>query len=381
MKIALLGYGVVGASVFELCAHDGQTDIVSALCRHPEKVPQGKGVTDIAPLLADPQVDTVVEVLGGLHPAYELVTAALRAGKNVVTANKHLVCEYYTQLTALAAENGVALRCTAAVGGGIPWLVNLERAARCGAITQVGGILNGTTNYILDLMHTLPVSFTDALASAQKLGYAEADPSADIDGLDICRKLAISANVAFGSTVGEKEVLTQGIRSITDGDIAAFKAHGLTCKLLANSTLLPDGSISATVEPCLLGADALEAAVPANYNLATLHSAVLGRQSYFGQGAGGLPTASNVVQDLLDIRAGLRHFYTDSRTCRTVDNSAQLRRYYVRTAASDPWLADNTENTWTDGAVITRPVSPAQMHAAAHTMEKTDARTFFAALL
>lgn len=129
--------------------------------------------------------------------AYEYVAAALRAGKNVVSSNKYLMCRYYDELNALAKEHGAALRCTAAVGGGIPWLTNLEKAARANHISRVWGILNGTTNYIMDAMHHSDVDFADVLAQAQALGYAEADPSADIDGLDIQRKLILSANVAF----------------------------------------------------------------------------------------------------------------------------------------------------------------------------------------
>ncbi len=380
MKIGLLGYGVVGVGVYDLCAEQGQMEVRTVLCKDPENVPLGKGVADGAAILADESIDTVVEVLGGLHPAYELVSAALRAKKHVVTANKYLVCQYYTQLTALAAENGVAFRCTAAVGGGIPWLVNLERARRCDTIRRVGGILNGTTNYILDTMHHAPVSFAETLASAQRLGYAEADPSADIDGLDIRRKLAISANVAFDCAVPEDAVLTEGIRLVQAADIAAFAAHGYTCKLLADAALQPDGSLYAVVEPSLLGPDWPEASVPANYNLVSMWGDAIGKESFFGQGAGRLPTAYNVVQDLVDIQNGQRRFYTAACAARRVDNTQLRRRYYLRTAAGDPWLAAHTAGRWEEGAYITDAVSPQQMHAAAQTLRQSDPGSFFAAL-
>ena len=381
MKIGLLGYGVVGVGVYDLCAPEEQFDIVSVLCLDPDSVPAKKGVSSADAMLADPSVDTVVEVMGGLHPAYELVTAALKAGKNVVTANKHLVCQYYKELTALAAENGVAFRCTAAVGGGIPWLVNLERARRVDTIRKISGILNGTTNYILDTMHHSPVPFAEVLASAQRLGYAEADPTADIDGLDIRRKLAISANIAFDIAIPEEAVLTWGIRHITDGDVAAFRAHGYTCKLLACAGLQEVGSLYAVVEPCLLGSDWPEAAVPSNYNLISMEGDAIGKESFFGQGAGRLPTAYNVVQDLVDIAGGVRHFYTAERRDRMVDNTLLRRRYYVRSTADSRWLQEHTESCWAEGGVITVPVSPVEMHAEAHRMARTDETAFFAALL
>ena len=193
MVIGLLGFGTVGGGVYKLA--DARTDMTVKYVLDLRQIPElgDKLVHDFAAIVNDPEVDTVVEVLGGLHPSYEFVTAALRAGKNVVTANKYLVCHYFTELTALAKECGVALRCTAAAGGGIPWLYNLERAKRLDTITSVSGIMNGTTNYIMDTMLHNPVSFESVLKEAQALGYAEADPSADIDGWDIQRKLIISA--------------------------------------------------------------------------------------------------------------------------------------------------------------------------------------------
>lgn len=381
MKIGLLGYGVVGGGVFDMCANSEQFDIVSVLCLQPETVPFGKGVSDAEAMLADDSIDVIVEVMGGLHPAFELVSRALKAGKHVVTANKHLVCHYYKELTQLAAENGVALRCTAAVGGGIPWLVNLERARRRDTIRRISGIMNGTSNYILDTMHHSSVPFDEVLASAKRLGYAEADPSADIDGNDIRRKLAISANIAFDTCIAENDVLTCGIRHITDSDVAAFAAHGYTCKLLACAGAQDDGSVYAIVEPCLLGPDWPEATVPGNYNLISMEGDLIGKESFFGQGAGRKPTAYNVMQDLVDIRSGIRDFYTTACIQRPVDHSTVLRRYYVRTSAPDLWLNEHTAARWPQGAFITTAVSPVEMHAAVHNMERTDPGIFIAAIL
>ena len=229
MNIGLLGFGVVGGGVWELAAGRQDVNVTRVLVRRPkEGLPAAVTTTDVNDILGDDTIDTVVEVMGGLHPAYEYVSAALARGKNVVTANKALIAAYYQELTALAKEKGVALRCTAAVGGGIPWLVNLARVKRLDTVCEVGGIMNGTTNFIMDAMHKSPVSFDAILKEAQALGYAEADPSADIDGDDIRRKLCISANIAFDAVLDETAIPTFGIRTVTAEDIAAGpgRKHG-----------------------------------------------------------------------------------------------------------------------------------------------------------
>ena len=356
MKIGLLGFGVVGRGVYDILSDR----------------------EDVSVVLNDPEIDTVVEVMGGLHPAFEYVSGALKAGKNVVTSNKHLLCHYYKELNALAAENGVVLRGTAAVGGGIPWLTNLEKAARANAISKVSGIMNGTTNYIMDAMHKSDVDFADVLKKAQELGYAEADPSADIDGWDIQRKLIISAGVAFGVCLHEDDVPVFGIRNVSAADIKRFQARCRTCKLIASAEKLLD-SVAAYVEPTLLTSDALEAAVPANFNLISLEGEHCGKQSFFGQGAGRYPTAYNVVQDLLDIQSGVQGFYTDKFADASTNNAGALHRYYVRTNAKLPALDAVVEENW-DGAVVTLPVSVAQMHELAKSMLAEDDKSFFAAL-
>lgn len=378
MNIGLLGFGVVGRGVYDMLA--GRDDIRAAwvLCRRDLGELTARTTYEMQDILDDPAVDTVVEVMGGLHPAYEYVAAALRAGKNVVSSNKYLMCRYYDELTALANEHGAALRCTAAVGGGIPWLTNLEKAAHANHISRVWGILNGTTNYIMDAMHGSDADFADVLAQAQALGYAEADPSADIDGLDIQRKLILSANVAFGVSLREADVPVFGIRNVRKADIARFQAHGRTCKLIAAAEQ-KSGSICAYVEPTLLGHDALEAAVPANFNLISMEGDRMGVQSFFGQGAGRYPTAYNVVQDLVDITRGVHAFYTDSFVPAVPDNSGVQHRYYVRTRAALPELAALAEGDW-DGAVITQPVPVSRMHALMAQALAQDNESFFAAL-
>ena len=378
MKIGLLGFGVVGRGVYDILSDREDVSVGAVLARRDLGELSCAVTRDMQDILNDPEIDTVVEVMGGLHPAFEYVSGALKAGKNVVISNKHLLCHYYKELNALAAENGVVLRGTAAVGGGIPWLTNLEKAARANAISKVSGIMNGTTNYIMDAMHKSDVDFADVLKKAQELGYAEADPSADIDGWDIQRKLIISAGVAFGVCLHEDDVPVFGIRNVSAADIKRFQARGRTCKLIASAEKLLD-SVAAYVEPTLLTSDALEAAVPANFNLISLEGEHCGKQSFFGQGAGRYPTAYNVVQDLLDIQSGVQGFYTDKFADASTNNAGALHRYYVRTNAKLPALDAVVEENW-DGAVVTLPVSVAQMHELAKSMLAEDDKSFFAAL-
>jgi len=378
MKIALLGFGVVGKGAYDIIAKRNDMEVVRVLVRRPIEEVAAISTTDINDIVADPAIDTVVEVMGGVHPAYEYISAALRAGKNVVTANKAVISACYRELTALAAEQGVALRCTAAVGGGIPWLINLERCRRIDTVTEVSGIMNGTTNYIMDAMHKDKVAFADILQTAQQLGYAEADPSADIDGDDIRRKLAISANIAFDALLDEQTIPMFGIRTVTDGDIAAFQTEGLVCKLIATARKT-DGGVAAWLEPTLVDSHTLEAAVPANYNLISFQSEYLGRQSYFGQGAGRYPTASNVVQDCLDILGGKKAFYAQKAAPLLPDNSGIVHAYYVRCAAPDAFLAGITRRPMGEG-VVTAPVSVEQMLRWAKDKLADDPTLFIAAM-
>ena len=256
MNIALLGCGVVGGGVLEIAEKRADMSVKYVLVRRDKPELGEKAVKDINVILNDDEVDTVVEVMGGLSPAYEYVRAALRAGKNVVTANKHHVAHYYMELVELAEVHGAAFRCTPAVGGGIPWLVNLERVKRLDSVRSFCGIMNGTTNFILDAMHTNGSDFAEVLAQAQELGYAEADPSADIDGLDIQRKAVITANVAFDACLCEADVPVFGIRSVCAADITAADGRGRICKMLAFGEKGTSG-VSCYVEPCFVPAGEL----------------------------------------------------------------------------------------------------------------------------
>ena len=378
MNIGLLGFGVVGGGVWELAADRQDVNVKRVLLRRPKDgLPAAVTTMDINDILCDDTIDTVVEVMGGLHPAYEYVTAAMERGKHVVTANKALVAAYYRELTALAREKGVALRCTAAVGGGIPWLVNLSRVKRLDTVCEVSGIMNGTTNFIMDAMQKSPVSFADILKEAQALGYAEADPSADIDGDDIRRKLCISANIAFDAVLDEAAIPTFGIRTVTAADIAAFQAHGFVCKLLATAQA-SEGGICAFVEPTLVDKSEPEAAVPANYNLIGYTSERVGKQTFFGQGAGRFPTASNVMQDCLTVLAGERGFYT-AEAVPTPLCAAVAHPYYVRTAAPDAFLHSRVADDWGTG-IITGAVDVYEMLAWAKRQREIDPTCFIAAI-
>ena len=378
MKIALLGFGTVGGGVYRLI--EGRTDMEVKYVLDLRELPElgSKLVHEFDTIVNDPEIDTVVEAMGGLHPSFEFASAALQAGKNYVTANKHLICHYYKELTGFAAVSGASLRCTAAAGGGIPWLVNLARARRIDKITSLSGIMNGTTNYIMDTMLHSDISFADALAEAQRLGYAEANPAADIDGLDIQRKLIISSNIAFDSLLEEKDVPTFGIRNVTDGDINAFREAGYICKLIATGVRTADG-VAAYVEPTLVTSKDLEAAVPSNFNLISYTGEYVGLQSYFGQGAGRYPTACNVVQDCIDLLSGAKDFYGSRAGSVACSCDEAVHPYYVRTTVSDPWLQEITTASL-GGGVLTQPVSVAQMHAFAARVAAEDPAVFFAGI-
>lgn len=359
MNIGLLGCGVVGGGILDFCAGREDLTVTKVLVRRPRPDLGALAVTDIADIVSDEAIGIVAEVMGGLHPAYEYICAAMKAGKHVVTANKAVISAYYPELTGLARECGVSLRCTAAVGGGIPWLTNLERCKRLDSICELGGIMNGTTNFIMDAMHASPVSFPEILKQAQELGYAEADPSADIDGDDVRRKLTISANIAFDALVQEEDIPMFGIRTVTDGDIRAFKAHGFVCKLLATAKAA-EGGVCAFIEPTLVDSHDLEAAVPKNFNLITYCGEKVGRHSFFGQGAGRYPTAFNAVEDCLDIVAGKPGFYTQAMKPAPVLCGGEAHPYYVRTTCPDAFLQSVTVEQWGDG-VVTACVSVEEM--------------------
>ncbi len=356
MNIGLLGFGVVGKGVYEITKQREDMQVTHVLCLEDIQLPDARVAKDFREIIEDDAVDTVVEAMGGLHPAYEFVKAAIEAGKNVVTSNKALVCTFYDELIPLAKEKGVSFRSTAAVGGGIGWLSELERARRVQKLQQVGGIMNGTCNYILDNMTRQGLDYSVVLKQAQELGYAEANPSTDVDGIDTWHKVILSSSIAFGVTVDKETVPVAGISRITADDVENFKAHGRVCKLISTGKCV-DGTYSIYVQPTLVKDGEPEAAVPMNYNLITFVGKTSGRMSFFGQGAGRYPTAYNVVQDLVDVLEG-KSFYAPYGEKVAADNSEKLC-YYIRGGKGLP--ASATE-IW-GNAVITEPVSVSTVHA------------------
>lgn len=329
MNIALLGFGTVGSYFFKLC--EGRTDLhVTTVLSRRERPGLNCTVTaDFDEIVRDPSIDIVVEVMGGLEPAYSYLCAAMHAGKHVVTANKQLMCAHFEELVSLAKESGVSLRCTAAAGGGIPWLTSLSRAAELDKITAVEGILNGTTNYMLSAMTASGTDYDSCLRQAQELGYAEADPTADVEGHDARRKIVLSANLAFGVNVKEENVPCVGISSITAEDIAAAAEEGLTYKLIARAERTHHGA-AAFVCPTLFPTSASEAHTNGTGNLVSLYAARFGKQSFSGAGAGGFPTGSSVLRDCLDIAAGCSSFYSDRFAPCTVDLSGVYGKWFFR---------------------------------------------------
>ena len=354
MKIGLLGFGVVGRGVYDIVAKREDMQVAKVLCLEDITLPDAEVTRDFQSILSDDTIDTVVEAMGGLHPAYDFVRAAMEAGKNIVTSNKALVCTFYDELMPLAKKMGLKFRCTAAVGGGIGWLSELERSRRVQNILQVGGIMNGTCNYILDNMTRSGLDYSEALSRAQLLGYAEANPSTDVDGIDTWHKVILSSNIAFGISLEKQSVPVAGIRNIKAEDVENFKAHGLVCKLISTG-MRTDSGISAYVQPTLVKEGEPEAAVPMNYNLITFIGETSERMSFYGQGAGRYPTAYNVVQDCVDLLEG-KGFYAPYGEKVSACNEGKLR-YYVRGG----WNGE-AEETW-GSAVVTGPVAVSEMHA------------------
>ncbi len=353
MRIGLLGFGVVGRGVYDITKQRNDMTVAKVLCLEDIQLPDATVCKHFQEILEDDTIDTVVEAMGGLHPAYEFVRAAMEAGKNIVTSNKALVANFYDELIPLAESKGLKFRCTAAVGGGIGWLSEVERSRRIQNIHQVGGIMNGTCNYILDNMTRLGLDYSEVLKEAQALGYAEANPSTDVDGIDTWHKVILSSNIAFGISLDASTVPVAGISRITAEDVENFRTHGLVCKLISTGKVM-DGKYSVYVQPTLVPQSALEANVPLNYNLITLVGDTSDRMSFYGQGAGRYPTAYNVVQDCADLLSG-RGFYTPYGPKTQVTNDGEMT-YYVR----GNWDGGIAEN-WGD-AVLTKPVSVEAMH-------------------
>ena len=329
MQIGLLGYGTVGKAFYAMAAEQPSLHVSTLLTRRPRGL-ACREVDSFDQILKDPAIELVVELIGGIHPAYEYISSALKSKKHVVTANKAVVCAYYDELVRLAAENGVSLRCTAAAGGAIPWLSSLGRVARMDKITAVEGILNGTTNYILSEMTARNAAYGELLKEAQQLGYAESDPTDDVEGYDARRKLVLSADLAFSALIREQDIPCVGISRMTVGDIAWARERGLVWKLIARAER-KENAVSAFVCPSLFPASTPESQTNGSANLVSLYAERIGKQSFSGAGAGGWPTASNVLGDCLEIANGASSFYSDRPvTPLPIDNDGTPQSWLFR---------------------------------------------------
>lgn len=375
MKIALLGFGTVGNSVYRLCKEQPALQIKTVLDLRKLNIPETV-TTSISDILNDKEIETVVELIGGHLPAYEFIKDCLNAKKNVVTANKLVISKHYAELNRLAEQNGVAFLYSASCGGAIPWLPNLAPASRVEPIDEVCGIMNGTTNYIVERMTNEGLSFEACLAEAQKAGYAEADPSSDIDGLDILRKCVISANTAFGGVLSEDEVPVEGIRYLTGEDIAYFTEKRRKIKLIARAFRTGDG-VCAYVEPTLLPKGDLMANIPLNYNYLTYHSPRCGIKGFYGEGAGGLPTAGAVVRDLLSIEEKMPLIRPAADKTLVNRADAEKHLYYLRTNSEVPF--EKVSEVGNMNVYFVKE-TPAGMKALANAIRESGHLCFYAGL-
>ena len=314
LKIAMLGCGVVGSQVARLLIANkadlstragANLELVKIAVRNPKSknygVPDELLTSDLKSIVNDPQVDLVIELLGGIEPARELILTALKNGKSVVTANKALLAKHGAELYAAADNAKVDLYYEAAVAGAIPILRPLRESLVGDQVLKVMGIVNGTTNYILTKMDENGAAFEDALREAQKLGFAEADPTADIEGGDAAAKAAILAGLAFHSRVTDLDVYKEGISNISATDVKVAKAMDLVIKLLAIADVTDEGAIAVRVHPALISRSHPLASVRDSYNAVFIESASAGQMMFYGRGAGGEPTASAILGDLVAV--------------------------------------------------------------------------------
>jgi homoserine dehydrogenase len=301
MKIAILGFGTVGSGVYEIAKTLKNIEVKKVLEKDLNKI--NIATDNYDEIINDKEIELVVECMGGLHPAYEFIMQALKSKKSVVSANKAVIAKYLDEFLQAAKENNVEFRFEASVGGGIPCLAGIQKIRRVENIDKFYGIFNGTSNFILDNMYRFENEFFTTLKTAQELGYAEADPSADIDGYDVTNKVIISAALAYDGFI-KNEFPCFTMRNITKEDILYFKKKGLIAKYIGEATTVGD-EYEASVMLNLFPTNALEGNVLSNYNIVTVQSHTMGEVKFYGQGAGKLPTANAIIQDILDIQANI----------------------------------------------------------------------------
>lgn len=319
INVAVLGYGTVGSGVVDVintnhesinkrAGQEINVKYVLDLRDFPGDPVEKILVHDYEQIVNDPEVDIVVEVMGGVEPAYTFVKKALLAGKNVCTSNKALVADKGRELMDIAREKNINFLFEASCGGGIPIIRVINSSLTGDEIDEVTGILNGTTNYMLYKMSTEGCEFDTVLKEAQQKGYAEADPTADVEGYDACRKIAILSSLAYSEYFDYKDIYTEGITKITPEDMEYAAKLGRTIKLLGTSRRNADGTCYAMVAPFLIGRDSPLYSVNDVFNAVFVHGNMLGDAMFYGSGAGKLPTASAVVGDIVD---AAKHLHTN----------------------------------------------------------------------
>lgn len=346
MKIAVMGYGTIGSGVVEVlrinkdkiakyAGEPVELKYVLDLRDFPGSPVEDKLVKDYKTIVEDPEVGVVVETMGGVEPAYTFVRAMLEAGKQVTTSNKNLVAAKGAELIAIAKEHGVNFEFEASVGGGIPIIRPLFKCLTADEIEEISAILNGTTNYMLTKMTEEGAGFEQVLKDAQQKGYAEKDPTADIEGYDPCRKIAILTSLICGKQVDYEDIYCEGITKITATDIKYAKVMNRSIKLLASSRL-EGGSYSCMVAPFMLPSSHPLCGVNDVFNGIFLHGNVLGDAMFYGSGAGKLPTASAVVADVVDlVKHQKRNIFIDwsQEKMELLDYRKSRNAFFVRTVS------------------------------------------------
>ncbi|MCL2562858.1 MAG: homoserine dehydrogenase [Oscillospiraceae bacterium] len=354
-KIAILGFGIVGTGVAEVLTENAKKIALSAAeaialkyildIRDLSDSPfADKCVTDFSVIEQDPEVRVVVETIGGAGVAYDFTKRALLAGKSVVTSNKELVAMHGYELLAIAKAQNVNYLFEASVGGGIPIIRPISQCLAANEISEICGILNGTTNYMLTEMAAKGVPFAEALKDAQALGYAEADPTADIEGDDACRKICILGSLSFGRHIYPDEVPTEGITKVTPEDICYAKGINRKIKLLGRAIRTEDGKVAAYVAPHLVNTDSLLANVEGVHNGITVRGNAIGDVMFYGPGAGKLPTASAVVADVIDcvkhLKARKYIAWEQGGPAFSADPKTLVSQWYVRTS-TDAFITES----------------------------------------
>lgn len=351
MYVAVMGFGTVGSGVAELLDknHDSivkksmqdslELKYILDIRDFPDSPYKDKLIKDFNIILEDPEIEIVVETMGGVTFAYDFVKKLLLAGKSVVTSNKELVAQYGYELLTIAQEKNVNFLFEASVGGGIPIIRPITQCLAANEIDEIAGILNGTTNYILTKMITENQSFDEALKKAQELGYAEKDPTADVDGHDSCRKICILSALAFGKHVYPDSVHTEGIRKISLSDVAYAASWGGVIKLIAAAKKLDNGQINVTVGPSFVAHHSQLAGVDDVFNAVLVRGDATGDVVFYGKGAGKLPTASAVVADVIDAAKHIemkKNFgWADAEDNYVADYLSACTALYVRGTADD----------------------------------------------